>query len=146
MIRIIYEFIVANPDDAFSIANYNIEHFSFPYFRCFNLDISCLAQLYFLCEQKPYNDQFLSQFSLLEQNKEKKQSVIMLPDRFWKSLCNLDHQRIHIILQHWKESENSRFSRWHKNFRNNVLTNLIDLSKQCAENNLSLLLKIRMQY
>ena len=140
--RITYEFIVADPADSQLLAQAPIDELPFPYFRCFGLDPVNIASLYFLANDKPYCESYLYQFSVLHHDDKTCDSIVELPESFCDSLADLNSERISDIIDNWEQTAGLSLSYWHKDFKRNVVLNLVELSKQCLDHSKSLILKV----
>ena len=142
--KVVYEFIVADRAESRLLAESSVDDLAYPYFRCFGLDPANLASLYFVITDQPYSDAYLQQFSVLHHDNETCNSLVEMPKSLCESLASLPHQKLNRVLDNWKENEGITLSHWRDEFKRNVLTNLVQLSRECQDRQQSLMLKVRV--
>lgn len=142
--KVVYEFVVADRENSKLLTESAIEELSFPYFRCFGLDPVNLASLYFVINNKPFHESYLQQFSVLHHNDKTCDSLVEMPQSLCDALASLPSKKHADVLKDWKEKDGFTLSHWHDEFKRNVLSNLVELSKTSQDRQQSLMLKVRV--
>ena len=144
VLKVVYEFIVADRAESRLLTESSIDDLSYPYFRCFGLDPANLASLYFIINDQPYCDTYLQQFSVLHHDNKTCNSLVEMPKSLCESLAALPDQKFSRVVDSWKEKEDLSLGHWHHEFKRNVLLNLVELSRECQDRKQSLMLKVRV--
>ena len=142
MVKVVYEFVVADRSESKLLVESSVDELSYPYFRCFGLDPANLASLYFVINDQPYSDTYLQQFSVLHHDNETCSSLVEMPRSLCDSLASLPRQKLMQVLDNWKELEDLSLGHWRDEFKRNVLLNLVQLSKTCLDGRKSLMMKV----
>jgi hypothetical protein len=96
------EFIIAEENQAQIITGSMLESGDYRYFRCHNLDITALDELYYLLIEQPYSENYLQEFFILSRSRDNKTLVIRTHRSLVLALVNSD-EKLPNVAEHWRE-------------------------------------------
>jgi hypothetical protein len=140
---IVVEFIVAEENEARKIAGALLENGDYRYFRCLELDISALVELFFLLKGRPFSENYIQEFSVLFRSQDNKTLVIQMPQSFIRTLVNADRQ-LSDVAACWREKSGIISNEWHSEYRRRVVANLIELAQYANNRKTRLLLRVNV--
>jgi hypothetical protein len=142
--RLISEFVVAGREQAARLGHGHPDRDALPYFRCFNLDLQALVNLYFQLRREPYCDDFLDEFEVLHRAPDHHCAVLRMPDRFTRSLAVAGGATLSRVTTHWSETCGMTLRPWPADYRRRVLDSLARLACQSRNSNRPVLVCTRV--
>ena len=139
--RIAYEFVAGDRLNIDRLEKGNLQTAALRYFRCFDMDLNSLAELYCAFKGVPSNGAILEQFEILRQSPDYKRTLIGTPADFCHTFSvspDMDYA------DRWTEKTGISISRWQPDFKRKVVVNLSQLSMYAMANQLSIIIRVRM--
>jgi len=142
--RLISAFVVANREQAARLGRDRPERDALSYFRCVNLDLQALVNLYFQLRGEPYRDEFLAEFEVLHRSADHSCAVLRMPDRFTRILAVAGDATLSRAANCWSESCGMAFRSWPADYRRRVLDNLARLARESRDSSSPVLVCTRI--
>jgi hypothetical protein len=143
--RLISEFVIAGREQAARLGRDRPDRDALPYFRCFNLDLQALVNLYFQLRGEPYRDEFLGEFEVLHRAPDHSCAVLCIPDCFTRSLAVAGAAALARATTYWSETCGMTLRPWPAGYRRRVLDSLARLARQSRNSNRPVLVCTRVE-